>query len=72
MKQLDYGKMSEKDRKQMMAEVAILESLKHRNIVQLYQKIRDPKQERIYILMEVSRHSYWRCRPLMSLVLHIR
>ncbi len=33
---------------------AILESLRHRNIVQLVQKIKDPKNERIYILMEVS------------------
>ena len=54
MKQLDYGKMSDKDRSQMMAEVAILESLRHRNIVQLIQKIKDPKNERIYIVMEVS------------------
>lgn len=33
---------------------AILESLKHRNIVQLVQKIKDPKNECIYIVMEVS------------------
>jgi hypothetical protein len=33
---------------------AILESLKHRNIVQLVQKIKDPKNERIFIVMEVS------------------
>jgi hypothetical protein len=32
----------------------ILEGLKHRNIVQLVQKIKDPKNERIYIVMEVS------------------
>ena len=32
---------------------AILESLKHRNIVQLIQKIKDPKNEQIYIVMEV-------------------
>ena len=44
----------------MLAEVcttdgsAILESLKHRNIVQLIQKIKDPKNERIYIVMEVG------------------
>jgi len=31
----------------------ILEGLKHRNIVQLVQKIKDPKNERIYIVMEV-------------------
>lgn len=36
---------------------AILESLKHRNIVQLIQKIKDPKNERIYIVMEVSLRS---------------
>ncbi|BEI94695.1 uncharacterized protein CcaverHIS019_0702760 [Cutaneotrichosporon cavernicola] len=52
LKELDYGKMNERDRKQIMAEVAILESLKHRNIVQLVQKIRDAKNERIYIVME--------------------
>ncbi|EIW72063.1 hypothetical protein TREMEDRAFT_25026 [Tremella mesenterica DSM 1558] len=52
MKQLDYSKMTDKDRKQILAEVAILESLKHRNIVQLIQKIKDPKNERIYIVME--------------------
>jgi hypothetical protein len=33
---------------------AILDSLKHRNIVQLIQKIKDPKKERIFIVMEVS------------------
>jgi hypothetical protein len=33
---------------------AILEGLKHRNIVQLVQKIKDVKNERIYIVMEVS------------------
>jgi hypothetical protein len=54
LKQLDYAKMTDKDRKQILAEVAILESLKHRNIVQLVQKIKDPKNERIYIVMEVS------------------
>ncbi|KIR29347.1 NEK protein kinase [Cryptococcus deuterogattii LA55] len=52
LKQLDYSKMTEKDRKQILAEVAILDSLKHRNIVQLIQKIKDPKNERIYIVME--------------------
>ncbi|WRT70274.1 uncharacterized protein IL334_007272 [Kwoniella shivajii] len=52
LKQLDYSKMTEKDRKQILAEVAILDALKHRNIVQLVQKIKDPKNERIYIVME--------------------
>lgn len=32
---------------------AILESLRHRNIVQLVQKIADQRNERIYIVMEV-------------------
>lgn len=40
----------------LTANRAILESLKHRNIVQMIQKIKDPKNERIYIVMEV-RHS---------------
>jgi NIMA (never in mitosis gene a)-related kinase len=38
-----------------------LDSLKHRNIVQLIQKIKDVKNERIYIVMEVGeRESYLR------------
>jgi hypothetical protein len=43
---------------------AILESLKHRNIVQLVQKIADPRNERIYIVMEVRR------LPLPALYIH--
>lgn len=35
-----------------------MESLKHRNVVQLIQKIKDPKNERIYIIMEVSLTSF--------------
>lgn len=62
--------MTERDRKQVLAEVcvhgllqrltgrAILESLRHRNIVQLIQKIKDPKNERIFIVMEVSDASH--------------
>jgi len=38
----------------LLIQSAILESLKHRNIVQLVQKIKDPKNEMIYIVMEVS------------------
>ncbi|KAL7418426.1 hypothetical protein Q5752_006884 [Cryptotrichosporon argae] len=52
MKQIDYSKMTDKDRKQITSEVAILETLKHRNIVQLIQKVQDHKNERIYIIME--------------------
>lgn len=37
----------------------ILEGLKHRNIVQLVQKIKDPKNERIYIVMEVRLGFNW-------------
>lgn len=33
---------------------SILECLKHRNIVQLVQKIKDRKNECIYIVMEVG------------------
>lgn len=44
---------------------AILESLKHRNIVQLTQKILDPSKERIYIIMEVRR-TLRRSAPLLT------
>jgi hypothetical protein len=44
---------------------AILDSLKHRNIVQLIQKIKDVKNERIYIVMEVGNSPL----RLLSLVL---
>ena len=37
-KELDYGKMSEREKKQVVAEVNILGSLSHANIVKYYDK----------------------------------
>ncbi len=51
---------------------AILESLKHRNIVQLVQKIKDPKKEQIYIVMEVSYDCISGSCQLILAVLHFR
>jgi len=37
-KELDYGKMSEKEKQQLVAEVNILRELSHPNIVQYYDR----------------------------------
>lgn len=38
----------------MLQEVAILDSLKHEHVVQLYDKILDKEAQKVYIVMEVS------------------
>ncbi|KAJ9095616.1 hypothetical protein QFC21_005487 [Naganishia friedmannii] len=52
MKQLDYSKMSPKDRRQMLSEVNILDCLNHPNVVMLHDKIIDKDEQKIYIVME--------------------
>jgi serine/threonine protein kinase len=37
-KELDYGKMSEKEKQQLVSEVNILRELKHTNIVRYYDR----------------------------------
>lgn len=51
-KELNYGKMSEKEKQQLVSEVNILRDLKHPNIVQYYDRIIDKANQRIYIIME--------------------
>ena len=40
-KEMEYGKMSEKEKKQLVEEVNILKELKHPNIVRYYDRIID-------------------------------
>ena len=51
-KEIDYGKMSEKEKSQIVSEVNILRELKHDNIVKYYDRIIDKKNTKIYIVME--------------------
>jgi len=51
-KEMFYGKMSEREKKQLVAEVNILQSLKHPYIVQYIDRIVDQKRQKIYIIME--------------------
>ena len=51
-KELNYGKMSEKEKQQLVSEVNILRELWHPNIVRYYDRIIDKERSRIYIIME--------------------
>lgn len=51
-KELNYGKMGEREKHQLVSEVNILKQLHHPNIVQYYDRIIDKKQTKIYIIME--------------------
>lgn len=51
-KELSYGKMTEKEKQQVVSEVNILRELRHPNIVKYYDRIIDKTSQRIYILME--------------------
>jgi NIMA (never in mitosis gene a)-related kinase len=51
-KELDYGNMTDKEKKQLVSEVNILRDLKHQHIVRYYDRIIDKKNTRIYIIME--------------------
>jgi NIMA (never in mitosis gene a)-related kinase len=51
-KELNYGKMNEKEKQQIVAEVNILRELKHPNIVRYYDRSIDKQQLKIYIIME--------------------
>jgi NIMA (never in mitosis gene a)-related kinase len=51
-KELNYGKMTEKEKQQLVAEVNILRELRHPNIVRYYDRIIDKVRAKIYIVME--------------------
>lgn len=51
-KELDYGRMTEKEKQNIVSEVNILRDLHHPNIVRYYDRIIDKKNTKIYIIME--------------------
>lgn len=51
-KELNYGKMSEKEKQQLVSEVNILRELRHPNIVRYYDRIIDKESSKIFIIME--------------------
>ena len=51
-KELDYGKMSDKEKQQIVAEVNILRDLHHPNIVRFYDRCVDKRNLKLYIVME--------------------
>lgn len=51
-KELRYGKMNEKEKKQLVDEVNILRQLNHKHIVKYFDRIIDREAKKIYIVME--------------------
>lgn len=51
-KEMNYGKMSEKEKQLLVSEVNILRDLKHPNIVRYHDRIIDKERTKIYIIME--------------------
>ncbi|KAJ3416636.1 G2-specific serine/threonine protein kinase [Chytridiales sp. JEL 0842] len=51
-KEIDYSKMSDKEKRQLVAEVNILRELRHPNIVRYYERFVDREKCMIYIIME--------------------
>lgn len=51
-KELDYGRMSEKEKGMLVSEVNILREFRHPNIVRYFDRIIDREQTMIYIVME--------------------
>lgn len=51
-KELNYGRMGEKEKQQLVSEVNILRELSHPNIVRYYDRIIDKPNAKIYIIME--------------------
>lgn len=49
---MNYGKMQEKEKQQLVSEVNILRDLSHPNIVKYYDRIIDKQNAKIYIIME--------------------
>ena len=51
-KEISYGRMSEKEKQQLVSEVNILRELRHPNIVKYYDRIVDHDISKIFIIME--------------------
>ncbi|CAO1629870.1 unnamed protein product [Parajaminaea phylloscopi] len=51
-KELDYNRMSDRDRKQIVAEVNILRQLNHQNIVRYVERINDVDASCLHLVME--------------------
>jgi len=51
-KEINFGKMSEKEKSQLVAEVNIIRELKNPFIVKYYDRIIDKTTTRLYIIME--------------------
>ncbi|KAJ3114425.1 Serine/threonine-protein kinase Nek2 [Phlyctochytrium bullatum] len=51
-KEIDYRKMTEKEKRQLVAEVNILRELRHPNIVRYYERFVDRENCMIYIIMD--------------------
>ncbi|KAJ3134379.1 G2-specific serine/threonine protein kinase [Irineochytrium annulatum] len=51
-KEIDYCKMTDKEKRQLVAEVNILRELRHPNIVRYYERFVDRENRKIHIVME--------------------
>ncbi|KAJ3024886.1 UNVERIFIED_CONTAM: hypothetical protein HDU68_007670 [Siphonaria sp. JEL0065] len=51
-KEIEYSKMNDREKKQLVAEVNILRELRHPNIVRYYERFVDRERSRIFIIME--------------------
>ena len=51
-KELDYGRMQEREKQQLVSEVNALNRLNHLNIVKYYDKIIQKEKNKLYIVME--------------------
>jgi serine/threonine protein kinase len=68
-KELNYGKMSEKEKQMLVSEVNILRELRHPNIVRYYDRIINRETTKIYIVMEYCESVAAACATAVALSL---